>query len=204
VLRQKPSPGHSPSLRFCARSRGMGGKSGGQERGRRYIKSSGAAGVEAKQRIQLQKNKHTASSHTLSYSLIQTLLPHFFSLPPPIQKRETMSSNSNFTYSQSSNGSQASDPAAAATPVASSAAAPADTTPPQHPSRRRETARRPRPTPRTQSTSLKTEQPPRAHSQARAVTTHLLSTATLYSEPSLRLSKPSADQAPQQPRARKA
>ena len=70
--------------------------------------------VEAKQRIQLQKNKHTASSHPLF--LIQTPPPcHFHCHPidthpePPIQKTQTMSSNSSITYSQSSNGSQASD-----------------------------------------------------------------------------------------------
>jgi len=36
----------------------MGRKYGGEERGRRYIKKSGAAGVEAKQHNQLQKPAH--------------------------------------------------------------------------------------------------------------------------------------------------
>ena len=62
--------------------------------------------VEAKQRIQLQK---TNTQHLLILSLIQTHLPHLFSLPPPIPTHKTMSSNSNFTYIQSSHGSQASE-----------------------------------------------------------------------------------------------
>lgn len=60
------------------------------------------------------KNIHTTSSHPPS--LIQTLLPRCLHCSPldthrepPSQKLQTMCSNSIFTYSQASNGSQATD-----------------------------------------------------------------------------------------------
>jgi len=61
--------------------------------------------VEAKQRIQLQK---TNTQHLLILSHTNTS-PAPLLTAPLIQKRKTMSPNSNFTYSQSSNGSQGSD-----------------------------------------------------------------------------------------------
>jgi len=67
VLRQKPRDGRE------VRRPGTREKVYKQERSGR---GSGKAAHPA------SKNKHPASSHTLSYSLIPTLLPHFFSLPP--------------------------------------------------------------------------------------------------------------------------
>jgi len=110
VLSQKPSPSHSLSSRFCARIRWMGRKYGGQEQVRRNIKRSRVAGVEAKQHIQLQKTNTQQLfifSQTLSYKQFSR---HSCHSPPSIEKRKTMSSNSNFTYSHSSKGSQPSDP----------------------------------------------------------------------------------------------
>jgi len=109
--------GPQPELKvFRARSLGMGGMKGIQERGKEVYKRSGAAVVEAKQRIQLQKQTHHIFSSSLSHT---NTPPTPLSLPPsrhppraPDPKTQTMSSISSFTHSQSSNGSQASDPSA--------------------------------------------------------------------------------------------
>ena len=162
--------------------------------------------VEAKQRVQLHKQTHHIFSSSLSHT---TLLPHHFHChpvdthpEPPIQKRkQCRQTPASPTASQAMEARPWTSAAAAAAPVASSAAAPTDMTPPQRPNRRKETARRPHPTPRTQYTFRQTERLPRAHSRPRAVRTRLMSTSTSYSEPSQPLSNPCADQALQQPRA---
>jgi len=146
------------------------------------------------------KNKPTASSHTLSYKHFSRTSSH--STPRSKIAKQCRQTPTSPTVSQPTEGRHRTK-AAAATPVASSAAVRADTILPQRPRRRRETARRPHPIPMAQSTSRKTERPPVAPSQARAVRTPLRSTSTLYFEPSQQLSKPSADQAAQQLRGRK-
>jgi len=73
---------------------------------RKYIKRSRAAVIEAKQRVQLQKQTHSIFSSSLSHT---NTSPALLFTAPPIQQPKTMLSNSNFTYSQSSNGSQPSD-----------------------------------------------------------------------------------------------
>jgi len=142
----------------------------------------------------------TRTHHLLILSLIQRLLSHLFSLPPRSKKaKQCCQTPTSSTVSQATEARPRTPAAAAPAPVSSSAAAPVGTTPPQHASRRRETVRRPHPTPRTQSTLHKIERLARAQGQARAIGTHPMSTSMSYSEPSQRLSKSRIDHAPQQP-----
>ena len=150
-----------------------------------------------------KKQTHSIFSYSLTLSHTNTSPALLLTAPRSKNAKQCYQTATSPTASQ---GTQARPrtPAAAAALVASSAAASADTTPPQLPSRCMETARRPRPTSRTPSTSRETERPPQAHSQARAVRTHSMTTSTSYSEHSQWLLMSTADQAPQKPRARKA
>jgi len=148
------------------------------------------------------KNKHTASTNPLS--LIQRLVPHRFTAPPIHITKQCPQTPTSPSASQTMEARPRTSAAAAAALVASSAAAPTDPTLPQRPNRRKKTGRRPRQTPRTQSSHRKTERLPRAHYQARAVRTLLMSTSASYSKPSQLLAKASTDYAPQQLQAHRA
>lgn len=199
---QSWSPDNSPSWRFCAKCRGIGGQLGGQERGNKVYKEERSGSGSGKAAHAASKNKHTASSHTLSFKHFSRTSSHC--PPDPENTKQCCQTPSSPTASRATEARPRTSAGAPATEVARSTPAPADTTPPQRPSRKWEPARRPRPTPMTQSTARKTDRLPRAHSLPRAFRIHPMSTTMSYTDPSQPLSKPSADVAPQWLPAQKA
>jgi len=156
---------------------------------RRYKEEWSGSGL-GKAGCPASKNKHTASSHILSYKHFS----HTTSERPLRSKhaKQCHQTPTSHTASQATEARTWSSKSAAAAQVPSSAAATADTTPPLCHTIWNETTWQPRPTPSTPSTSRKAEPLPGAHSHTGSGRSQPMSKSTLYSEPSQRISKPSA------------